>query len=76
MIGLSDISTGKIDWNEDGKMIVLELSDDKFIFNLCNFDKSPEFEMNNIFDITKKNYSLVTGIHGNTGSLHKMEWTK
>ena len=71
MIGLSDISTGKIDWNEDGKMLVFELSDDKFIFNLCNFDKFPEFEMNNIFDVMNKNYSLVMGIHRNRGSFHE-----
>lgn len=71
LIGLSDISTGKIDWNEDGKMLVFELSDDKFIFNLCNFEKFPEFEMNNIFDIMKKSYSLVTGIYGNKGSFHE-----
>lgn len=71
LIGLSDIPTGKIDWNGDGKMIVFELSDDKFIFNLCNFEKSPEFEMNDIFDVMEKNYSLVTGIHGNKGSFHE-----
>ena len=71
LIGLSDIQTGKIDWNGDGKMIVFELSDDKFIFNLCNFDKFPEFEMNNIFDVMKKRYCLVTGIHGNKGSFHE-----
>lgn len=29
LIGLSDIPTGKIDWNEDGKMLVFGLSDDK-----------------------------------------------
>lgn len=71
LMGLSDIPTGKIDWNGDGKMIVYEMSDDKFIFNLCNFEKFPEFEMNNIFDVTKKNYTLVTGIHGGKGSFHK-----
>lgn len=71
LMGLSDIPTGKVDWNGDGKMLVFELSDDKFIFNLCNFNKFSEFEMNNIFDVMKKNYSLVTGIHGNRGSFHE-----
>lgn len=71
LMGLSDIPTGKIDWNEDGKMLVFELSDDKFIFNLLNFEKFPGFEMNNIFDIMKKNYNLVTGIHGGKGSFHE-----
>ena len=52
-------------------MIVFELSADKFIFNLCNFEKFPEFEMNDIFDVMEKNYSLVTGIHGNKGSFHE-----
>lgn len=70
IMGISDIPTGKIEWSEDGKL-VFELSDDKFIFNLCNFDKPPEFKMNNIFDIIKKNYTLIIGIHDNLGSFHE-----
>lgn len=27
--------------------------------------------MNDIFDVMEKNYSLVTGIHGNKGSFHE-----
>lgn len=53
-MGFKDIQTGKIDWNMDGKMLVFELSDEKFIFNLLNFEKHDAFEMNNIFDIMEK----------------------
>lgn len=69
-IYVKDFATG-LHGDGDGKMIVFELSDDKFIFNLCNFEKFPEFEMNDIFDVMEKNYSLVTGIHGNKGSFHE-----
>ncbi|SET56271.1 Uncharacterised protein [Lacrimispora sphenoides] len=69
-MGFKDIQTGKIDWNMDGKMLVFELSDEKFIFNLLNFEKHDAFEMNNIFDIMEKNYSLVVGCHDMSGGYH------
>ena len=66
---LSDIQTGKIDWDLDGKKIVYELSDDKFIFNLLNFQKHDEFIMNNIFDILGT-YTLIEGCHDASGGYH------
>ncbi len=68
IMGFQDISTGKLQWDEKG--VVYELSDDKFIFNLMNFEKHDEFEMNNIFDILKKKYSLVEGNSNESGGYH------
>ncbi len=59
LMGLKDIGTGKVTFNEG---VVYELSDDKFIFNLMNFEKHPNFEMTNIFDILKKDYVLTVGV--------------
>ena len=56
LMGLADIGTGKTEFNEG---VVYELSDDKFIFNLLNFPKHDCFEMTDIFDILKKNYTLI-----------------
>lgn len=69
LAGLSDIPTGKIDWNMDGKQLIYELCDDKFIYDLMNFEKHEAFEMNNIFDILG-NYKLVVGCHDATGGYH------
>lgn len=71
LMGLKDIQTGKIDWNGDGEKLVYEFSDDKFIYNLLNFEKHSEFEMNCIFDILRNNYSVVEGIHNGRGSYHE-----
>lgn len=65
--GLSDIGTGKIEY-EDG--VVYELSDEKFIFNLMNFKIHSCYKMTNIFDILNKNYELVEGV-GETGGYHR-----
>ncbi len=70
IMSLSDIPTGKMDWDMDGKKIIYELSDDKFIYNLMNFDKHDEFEMNSIFDILEKNYKLVVGCNDESGGYH------
>ena len=70
LMGFKDIQTGMIDWNLDGKMLVYEFSDEKFIFNLLNFEKHDAFEMNNIFDIMQKNYSLVVGCQDMSGGYH------
>ena len=64
IMGLKDIDTGKIEFDEG---IVYELSDDKFIFNLMNFEKHTCFKMNNIFDILDKDYKLIKGVGSNDG---------
>lgn len=66
LMGLKDIRTGKIEFDEG---VVYELSDDKFIYDLMNFEKHPYFEMTNLFDILKKDYILVKGV-GNDGGYH------
>jgi hypothetical protein len=66
LMGLNDIGTGKITFDEG---VVYELSDDKFIYNLMNFEKHSCFSMTNIFDILNRNYVLVKGV-GNHGGYH------
>ena len=66
LLGLKDIRTGSVEFDEG---IVYELSDDKFIFNLMNFEKHSCFEMTDLFDILKKNYILVEGV-GDSGGYH------
>lgn len=66
LLGLNDIGTGKATFDEG---IVYELSDDRFIFNLMNFEKHSCFSMTNIFDILNRNYVLVKGA-GNDGGYH------
>lgn len=60
----SDMQTAKLNY-DDG--VVYNLSDDKFIFDLLNFDKPKEFIMNNIFDILEENYKLQVGPGENGG---------
>lgn len=66
LLGLKDIGTGKASFKEG---VVYELSDDKFIFNLMNFEKHACFQMTNIFDILKKTYKLIEGV-GENGGYH------
>lgn len=66
LMGLKDIRTGKIEFDEG---VVYELSDDKFIYNLMNFEKHSCFEMTNLFDILNKDYKLVKGV-GSDGGYH------
>ncbi|MBR4628697.1 MAG: hypothetical protein IKO47_13585 [Ruminococcus sp.] len=66
LMGLADIGTGKLDFEEG---VVYELSDDRFIFNLMNFEKHSCYEMNSIFDILNRNYSLIVGV-GENGGYH------
>lgn len=66
LMGMADIGTGKAEFPEG---VVYELSDDKFIFNLLNFPKHDCFEMTDIFDILKKNYTLIEGV-GKDGGYH------
>lgn len=63
ILGFKDIETGKAIFDEG---VVYEFSDEKFIFNLMNFEKHACFEMTNIFDILDKEYILIegTGRHG------------
>lgn len=66
LMGFKDIGTGKATFDEG---VVYELSDDKFIFNLINFEKHTCFSMTNIFDILNRNYVLIEGV-GNDGGYH------
>ena len=66
ILGLKDIRTGKATFD---KGVVYELSDDKFIFNLLNFEKHSCYEMTNIFDILNKDYKLTIGT-GKNGGYH------
>ncbi len=66
LMGFKDIGTGKATFDEG---VVYEFSDDKFIFNLMNFEKHSCFSMTNIFDILNKNYKLIEGV-GNGGGYH------
>lgn len=61
-----DIQTTKLNFDEG---VVYELTDDKFIFNLMNFDKHEIFKMNNIFDILDAKYKLIIGA-GEDGGYH------
>lgn len=65
-LGMKDIGTGKITFDEG---VVYELSDDKFIYNLMNFEKHSCFSMTNFFDILNRNYVIVKGV-GNDGGYH------
>lgn len=60
----SDMQTIKLNYDEG---VVYHLSDDKFIFDLLNFEKPNEYVMNNIFDILEKNYKLQVGPGENGG---------
>lgn len=66
-MGMKDIGTGRGVFD---KGIVYELSDDRFIFNLMNFEKDSKISMTNIFEILNKNYRLAEGI-GQNGSYHE-----
>lgn len=67
LMGMPDIGTGK-EFFDRG--IVYELSDEKFIFNLLNFEKHDSIEMTNIFEILNKNYTIVEGV-SEKGSYHE-----
>lgn len=60
----SDLQTAKLNYDEG---VVYHLSDDKFIFDLLDFEKPNEYVMNNIFDILEKNYKLQVGPVANGG---------
>lgn len=64
ILGIPDIGTGRASFQEG---TVYEMSDNKFIFNLMNFEKHTCFQMTNIFDILNKNYTLVKGAGANGG---------
>ena len=66
IMGMPSIETGGLKYDEG---VVYELSDEKFIFNLMNFNKHSFYEMTNIFDILSKNYRLVKGL-GKDGGYH------
>lgn len=66
LLGMPDLGTGKALFDQG---VVYELSDEKFIFNLMNFEKHDSFPMTNIFDILNKKYILVEGV-GEDGGYH------
>lgn len=66
LLGYSDIRTGKLSYDEG---VVYEMSDEKFIYNLMNFNKHSIYEMTSIFDIFSKNYKLIEGV-GDDGGYH------
>lgn len=66
LLGMKDIGTGKLIFDEG---VVYEMSDDKFIFNLMNFEKHSCFNMTNVFDILQKNYTITEGV-GENGGYH------
>ena len=66
LLGMKDIGTGKVVFEEG---VVYEMSDDKFIFNLMNFEIHSCFNMTSIFDILKKNYTIIEGV-GENGGYH------
>lgn len=66
LFGMKSLDTGKETFNEG---VVYEFSDDKFIFNLMNFEKHDSFPMTNIFEILNKHYTLIQGV-GKTGGYH------
>lgn len=61
-----DIGTGKATFDEG---VVYELADNKFIFNLLNFQKHALYPMTDIFDILHKSYSIIEGL-GKNGGYH------
>lgn len=66
LMGMMDISTGKLSYEQG---VVYELSDEKFIFNLMNFEKHSCYEMTDFFDILKANYTITDGT-GPGGEYH------
>lgn len=66
LMGFADIRTGKMEFDEG---VVYELSDERFIFDLMNFEKHDCFPMNSILDILKNNYALIKGT-GENGGYH------
>ncbi|URZ86807.1 hypothetical protein [Floricoccus penangensis] len=69
---LADIETGMLDWDQDGKKIIFELSDEKFIFHLANFVIPETLCGLNLFDIMNKNYKMRSGKDLIEGGIHPM----
>lgn len=66
MMGLRNIETGKLTWDEG---VMFEFSDEKFIFHLMNFEPHKEYKSMNIMDILNKQYKLISG-HDVEGGYH------
>ncbi|MCU9756312.1 hypothetical protein [Enterococcus faecalis] len=58
MMGMSNLDTGKMDWNEG---TIFELSDEKFIFHLMDFEPHECYKSMNMMDILGKSYKIVRG---------------
>ena len=66
LLGMPEIETGKAIFDEG---IVYELTDDRFIFDLMNFNRHECFVMNDIFNILDADYKLIVGV-GKDGGYH------
>lgn len=57
-LGFKDIRTGVLHYDEG---LVYQFSDEKFIYDLMNFEKHPSFNMTNIFEILEKKFKMFYG---------------
>ncbi len=57
-LGFKDLQTGVLHYNEG---VVYQLSDEKFIYNLMDFEKHSSFNMTNMFDILEKKFKIFYG---------------
>jgi hypothetical protein len=58
MMGIGNLDTGKMDWDEG---TIFELSDEKFIFHLMDFEPHECYRSMNMMDILGKSYKIVRG---------------
>ncbi|SYW00385.1 conserved hypothetical protein [Oenococcus oeni] len=67
LMGFKSLDYGREDFEEG---IVLELSDEKFIYHLINFRPHYRYTGMNMFDILNKKYKLIVGRELNNGGYH------
>ncbi|AHB80375.1 hypothetical protein ATX68_12790 [Oenococcus oeni] len=67
LMGIKSLDYGRADFDEG---IVLELSDEKFIYHLINFPPHCGYTGMNMFGIRNKKYRLVSGRELNDGGYH------
>lgn len=58
ILGFGDLETDKMEWDEG---VIFEISDEKFVYHLMNFEPHKEHRTMEMWNILKKNYSLVYG---------------
>ena len=66
LFGLTDLRTGKATFDEG---VVYEMSDEKFLFFLMNFEKHECIKMTNMFEILEPHFQIITGV-GENGGYH------